>query len=306
LRGAPGGGDRWGGSDGVRTMVVRTEEHRAVLVVRTRRGKARAGLAHAAETAAALGPVLDRRRLLEHMSQSTAQLLAAVDRRLTRFGFDVHDGPLQRMSLLAGELALLNRQLPLLVPDDASRTVAERRVTELAEAASDVTHDLRELAHSAGGRPTAPLVVQLGRDVLEFERRTGIAVHLAIEGDVDRTTDSQRIAVARVVEEALANIAEHSRAAAVRVTLRRDLDALHLTVEDDGKGFDVERSLSRAGREGRLGLGSMRERVRMLGGRLEITSRRGGPTIVTAVLPAWDVSEPSLSAALVTRARKAR
>ena len=188
------------GSGGVRSLPVRTDQGRAVLVLRTRRGKTRAGLAHAAETATALVPVLERQRLLDHMLHSTAEVLAAVDRRVMRFGFDLHDGPLQRLSLLAGELVLLNRQLGLLVSDDGARAIAERRVTDLADTATEVTGELREFARSAGGPRTEPLASQLGRAAREFEGRAGIPVDLTIEGEIDRTTDSQRIAVARVVE----------------------------------------------------------------------------------------------------------
>jgi signal transduction histidine kinase len=59
-------------------------------------------------------------------------------------------------------------------------------------------------------------------------------------------------------------------------------------VRDDGRGFDVERALVRAAERGRLGLVGMAERVRLLGGRLEVDSRPGGPTVVSAVIPRWE------------------
>ena len=56
---------------------------------------------------------------------------------------------------------------------------------------------------------------------------------------------------------------------------------------DDGRGFEPEATLVRAAREGHLGLVGMHERVRMLGGRTQIESRRGGPTTISVRLPAW-------------------
>jgi NarL family two-component system sensor histidine kinase YdfH len=58
-------------------------------------------------------------------------------------------------------------------------------------------------------------------------------------------------------------------------------------VTDDGLGFDPETTLVRAAREGHLGLVGMHERVRMLGGRTRIESRRGGPTVISVSLPSW-------------------
>jgi len=58
-------------------------------------------------------------------------------------------------------------------------------------------------------------------------------------------------------------------------------------VIDDGCGFDLESTLARAAQAGRLGLVGMQERVRMLGGLTRIESREGGPTVISATLPAW-------------------
>ena len=63
-------------------------------------------------------------------------------------------------------------------------------------------------------------------------------------------------------------------------------------VTDDGRGFDLESTLVRAARAGRLGLVGMHERVRMLGGLTRIESRKGGPTVISATLPAWPDEEP--------------
>src|SRR5436305_1211990 len=65
------------------------------------------------------------------------------------------------------------------------------------------------------------------------------------------------------------------------------------TVADDGPGFDVEEALACAVRDGRVGLMGMMERVRLLGGTCEIESRPGGPTTISAFVPAWRPPEPA-------------
>jgi signal transduction histidine kinase len=117
-------------------------------------------------------------------------------------------------------------------------------------------------------------------------------VHLEIEGDIERTTRSQRLAVHRVVEESLANVSEHAQATSVNISIRRQDSLIRLAIRDDGHGFEVRRALKRASRDGRLGLVAMAERVRFLGGDLEVSSSPGGPTVVSATLPAWEIPRP--------------
>ena len=69
--------------------------------------------------------------------------------------------------------------------------------------------------------------------------------------------------------------------------MTRTRNQIAAEVTDNGRGFDVERTLMRSARNGRVGLLGMSERARLLGGRLDVSSRRGGPTTVSLVLPAW-------------------
>jgi signal transduction histidine kinase len=94
------------------------------------------------------------------------------------------------------------------------------------------------------------------------------------------------------------------------VEVRTDRRGVHASVVDNGCGFDVGQTLPAAARKGRLGLVGMSERVRLLGGRLDVESRVGGPTTITASLPWWNpvadaaedgaVSSLSLPVAAVT------
>jgi two-component system sensor histidine kinase DegS len=90
------------------------------------------------------------------------------------------------------------------------------------------------------------------------------------------------------VEEAFTNIRLHSGASRVTLTVTIGRANLRTVVEDDGQGFDVERTLVQAARAGHLGLVGMGERMRLLGGRLDVESALGGPTTVTATIPRWE------------------
>lgn len=97
-------------------------------------------------------------------------------------------------------------------------------------------------------------------------------------------TDSQRIALDRVLREALVNVEKHSGAANVTVHLDGSRDKLVLTVRDDGRGFESDTSDSL---RLRIGLRGMRERLELIGGELSVASRAGGPTTVTATIEKW-------------------
>src|SRR5439155_11007312 len=92
---------------------------------------------YAGETARALAPLLERLLPSDRGSIGSEALLDATDRRLARFGFDLHDGPLQALSLLAVDLATFDRQLPMVVSEQAPRRIAEGRVAALMALAAE-------------------------------------------------------------------------------------------------------------------------------------------------------------------------
>lgn len=215
-------------------------------------------------------------------------LLDASERRLIRLGFDIHDGPLQDACALAFDLRLFRSQLADVVPDEY-RERALGRVDDLDARLVELMRELRELAQSLESRSLLdqPLTEGLEQEVQRFTSRADVEVTLHLEREFGAMTRSQRFAVLRIVGEALNNVAEHSGAATVHVSVRRLPDGVRVEVLDDGHGFVPERELARAAQSGRLGLIGMRERVRLLGGTLALDSRPGGPTTVSATIPSW-------------------
>ena len=267
--------------------VMRWDIRWGALVVDPRPRSIRRALDYAGETAHALSPLVERQLLLGQALESGGRLLDAAERRVARMAFDIHDGPLQSLSLVIGELSALERQLHAVADKRALHSI-ERRMSGLRKMVSELDCDLRELATAAGGGAALPLREMVERAVSNFSRRARVRPKLVVEGEVDQTTASQRIAVARVVEEALANAREHSGASRVEISVRRDAGSLNVRIIDNGRGFDVGRALRRAARDGRLGLVAMDQRIRLLGGRLQVDSRPGGPTAISAFLPAWE------------------
>jgi signal transduction histidine kinase len=288
--------------DGDRTLlrgysIDRWEQPYAALVVKcTSESKPFAPLL-AAEAAATAGRLLEVDALLERSAEKERSLVEASERRLVRVGFDLHDGPMQDLVALAHEVQHFRSQLVELLGDDERAQLVIGRVDDVDARLRAVDGDLRELARSLNAPAVlrTPFEELLWTEVRGLEDRTGLSVALETRGDFEALTSSARIALLRVVQEALANAQRHSAASTVRVdaTIRRG--RANVTIEDDGGGFEVEQTLVAAARAGRLGLVGMGERIRLLGGRFDVRSQPGGPTVVMATLPVWRPPTPSSS-----------
>jgi signal transduction histidine kinase len=268
--------------------VVQWDRPSGAIVLRTQPQDRERALGYAGETARALIPILEKAALLQRSARREESLVESAERRRVRLGFDLHDGVLQDLLAVAADLRLLRQ--PSTSGDGnehleglAARVIAvERQIRELVQTLEVPT---------GVGRPIEELV-QIELDRLESN---GIATSLRVHGTLDGFSMSQRIALLRFVEEALENVKSHSRASRVVLALATGHTTVKAEVTDDGCGFDVERVLVQAAQGGRLGLVGMGERIRLLGGRLDIASRPGGPTSITAVLPRW---KPSASDAV--------
>jgi signal transduction histidine kinase len=124
-------------------------------------------------------------------------------------------------------------------------------------------------------------------EVAAFVDRTGIEVEQHVVGEFDGLSVSQKIALIRIVQEALTNVREHANAAHVRIEINARSGRVDARVEDDGIGFRVARTLLDSAQRGRLGLVGSSERIRLLGGTFDVRSRPGGPTPVSLSLPRW-------------------
>ena len=282
-----------GGSQLRSAPVIRFGAPYAALVGRLGNVDPRTADAYLVEVGAALGPLLEREHLLEHSAERERTLISASERRLMRLGFDLHDGPIQDVLALAADVRLLQQQVYPFVLDEY-REQAHGRFDDLTARLVELDRDLRELAHSLETKSviSRPLGEILHREVDVFSERSGIKAALEIRGDPDSLSSGQRVTVFRAIQEALANVREHSGAATVQVRVRARRSAIEVQIADDGMGFEVERALAKAAQRGRLGLVGIAERVRMLGGTFDVESRPGGPTTLMLTLPRWEPLGP--------------
>lgn len=245
--------------------------------------------------AAALGAVFERSSLLERCSGRESSLSDACERRLVRLALDLHDGPLQNVAGICGDLKMLRHRLEQTAADAVDNRRLLGSVGDLEARLEAIDTELRDLSHSLESPAIArrPFAEVLRGEAESFRRRCDISLTLELSGDLKSLTASQRIALMRIIQESLSNIREHSCAREVRVAVSGGRDRLVAEIVDDGCGFEVAATLLDAGRRGRLGLVGVSERARLLGGSCRIDSRLGGPTRVAVELPRWRPEGPA-------------
>ncbi len=208
------------------------------------------------------------------------QIVTSQEAERARVARELHDGVTQWLVSVkyVFETALDRARLS---QADASVTATLSagldRLREVLGEVRRISHDLRPALLDDLGLARA--LEHLAR---EWSERSGVAVEVACapEGVVPEAVAT---ALFRVAQEALGNVERHAEARQVRLTLARDDGALHLTLADDGRGFDADRTLRST--RGGLGLTHMRERIESLGGRFDIESGPDG-TRLSAHFPA--------------------
>jgi two-component system NarL family sensor kinase len=218
--------------------------------------------------ASQVGIAIERARLADE----GARLARAEER--TRLAREIHDTLAQGLAGIALNIeSALNR---LDTQPDQARARLERALSmareNLEEARGSVT-DLRTSAAMAG----KPLAEALGSLARTFTSDTGVPVVLRVDPGLD-LPPRMEAELFRIAQEALANVRKHAHARGVDVRLGRRGRTVRLSVKDDGVGGAVANARGH-------GLIGMRERARLLGGRLQVRSRPGEGTTITAQVP---------------------
>ncbi|HXJ40661.1 MAG TPA: sensor histidine kinase, partial [Bryobacteraceae bacterium] len=206
--------------------------------------------------------------------QLSARLVEAQETERRTISRELHDQVGQTLNALLVDAANLAKRIP------AEDSISRRYLDNIRTFADSSVNSLRDIALLL--RPSMlddlGLIPALEWQAREVSRRSGIKVKVAAEKVPDSLPDAVRTSVYRVVQETLQNVSRHSGARSATVTVRQTDESLMLMVEDDGCGFDP-------GRTRGLGLLGMEERVKQLGGRLEIQSLPGKGTVLRVTLP---------------------
>jgi signal transduction histidine kinase len=210
----------------------------------------------------------------------SARLLKVQDEERKRLARELHDSVGQILAALSMNLAVVQSQSHKL---DAA---GARAVLENAQLVQQASSEIRTLSHLLHPPllEIAGLASALRWYVDGFAERSNIKVNLDIPDHFLRMPEDLELAIFRVVQECLTNIHRHSGSPTAAIKIQQQGSSLMVRVEDHGKGipFQKQRELIGSSRGG-VGFGGMRERLRQLGGALEIQSNGSG-TVVIATL----------------------
>ena len=214
-------------------------------------------------------------------STSTDVVDQGVSAERRKIAQELHDGLAQELTGVVLALEGAQRALekdPALLGPQLAKASRDARATLM-----DVRQYMTALRQSETGGLNLP--VTLGRLVDDLRRQTGLHVQMEEGGEARELDAVVERAVIRIVGEALRNVAQHAGATTAKVGLQYGLDGVVVSVEDDGKGFDVDETFRSAEDRGHFGVVGMRERAEAAGGHLVVRSEPGKGSIVRASIP---------------------
>jgi signal transduction histidine kinase len=211
----------------------------------------------------------------------SSRLLRAQEIERKRISMELHDGLGQALNVMKLRIRLIEKEW------DEGREQTKEACEELLEYLDEVIEDARRLSRDLSPAVLEDLGLTSALHWLVSNFRKSATMQVAADiADIDGLfSDNKRITIYRVIQEALTNAGKHSRAANVSVRIRRQGDLVAFSVEDDGTGFDPTMSAKRDVSEKGIGLTTMGERVRMIGGRFDLWSRPSEGTRVSFHVP---------------------
>ncbi|PYV76279.1 MAG: hypothetical protein DMG96_14580 [Acidobacteria bacterium] len=240
----------------------------------------------------AIRDITRRKRSEENLRELSARLLQLQDEERRHIARELHDSTGQMLAALSMTLT------PLVQGKNTIDPVSRNLVEESLRLIHELSDEVRTFSHLLH----PPLLDEVGlssalRLYLEgFAERSKIQVDLEIPSDFGRLSREVETAIFRVVQECLTNIHRHSGSAVAKISISRADGEVRVKAEDKGHGISHARKSNTelSGREG-VGIRGMRERVRQLGGTLEITSPEDGKG--TTVIARFPITQSSTSAA---------
>jgi signal transduction histidine kinase len=219
-------------------------------------------------------------RLQEQLRYLSRQILSTQEEERKRISRELHDQ-------IAASLTGINLELNALRNEaSGNNRILKRKIARTQQMVQRSVEMIHAFARDL--RPTAlddlGLIPALHSFAKGFFEQSGIRVRLKVFAAVEELENSKRTILYRVTQEALTNVLKHAKASKVEVSIAKRDEAVSLSIQDDGKSFEVERLLYSA-KNKRLGLLGMRERVEMVGGSFRVQSAPGEGTTIHASIP---------------------
>jgi two-component system sensor histidine kinase UhpB len=236
-------------------------------------------------TAAAVGllarnlkrSVFEAREAEQHIQALSGRLMKAQEEERARLARELHDDLSQQIAAVSIAVGSLKRHIP--EEHGGARAQSDQihqKLVQVSETVRRMSHELHPAILQYSG-----LAPALQSYCKEFGGLTGVEVSLTIDGKLDTVPSGTALCIYRITQESLRNVARHAQVATAAVEIRHADGLLSLTVSDTGVGMEPASAEAAAG----LGLVSIRERTRLVGGSVQIASKPSHGTTVTVRIP---------------------
>jgi len=220
--------------------------------------------------------VTERKEAEDERVELSGRLINAQEQERARLAREIHDDFSQRIALLANELDFVCRMIGESAGEASERLhQLQTRVREFG----DDLHALSQRLHSSRLEylGLGPAVRSYCAEIAEQHQ-----IQIEVHQNVPRTLPPEvALCLFRIVQEGLRNVIQHSRASKVDVLLEGGVQAVSLTISDNGVGFEPSSSFASRG----IGISSMSARAQMLGGTFDVLSRPAQGTQIAVILP---------------------
>lgn len=214
--------------------------------------------------------------VFEQQQLAANAVMKAEEKERQRIAKDLHDGVGQMMSAAKMNLSAFENEIQF---NNADQKLSFERIIGLVD---ESCKEVRTVSHQM--MPNMLLKSGLGKAVAEFLDKIDqkvIKVNLHVEGLQERLSEEVEIVLYRVLQECVNNVIKHSGASKLDIALIKDNDGVSATIEDNGKGFDMQQ----LGEESGMGLKNMKARIDYLNGTIDFDSSPGKGTLVAIHLP---------------------
>ncbi len=232
--------------------------------------------------------ITERKRVEEALRKSESQLrylssqiLRAQEIERRRISRELHEELGQTLPALKLQLMLIEEKLredqgP--IKEDCENIL--KYIDQVVEGVRRLSQNLSPSIVEDFG-----IAIILRRLVNEFNERYQMNVSLQIDDIDDLFLQDSKIIIYRILQEALSNVGRHAQAKNVSIVIKKGGEKVFFHINDDGKGFDMKHAFRKEAAEKGWGLALMDERMRMLGGTLDVSSQEGKGTQITLTIP---------------------
>lgn len=230
----------------------------------------------------AMADISEHKESEERIHKLSQQLMQAQESERQMISRELHDTVAQELSAAKMECDLIyNELLNDRLPEAQRIKAVSVELQKTISGVRNMTYDLRP-----PGLEELGLVETIYQFCEDFTQMWGVPVDFQSAGLKSLKLDyGNQINLYRLVQEGLTNIRKHAAAGRVRVKLAAAFPNIFLRIEDNGRGFDVQKRAAAAGQEKRMGLRSMQERVKLMNGEMKLQSKPGQGTKVSIKLP---------------------